>query len=216
MGSFALGSRIYLFGGEVGLHHEVDFVHQGRSSTQRISNKVCFFDTAASVSSSPSSPLSVAPPMQGGKRSPLAIHVHGMVYVISDLPSLHTYYREEQPLFEVFDPQSDEVEGKWSPLPRPAFYRLSSYHESDDINRVAMIVSHAVFGSRIFFFTNKKDPTYAFNVNYRRWTSLKVYNGCNTHLPFREVVTPLFDHVWAAIDTSPCRMSPISTFDLCH
>lgn len=63
-----------------------------------------------------------------------------------------------EPLFEVFDPQRFEGKGMWSPLPTPPFYRHSSYHESDDFKGVAMIVSHAVVGGRIFFFTNKKDP----------------------------------------------------------
>ncbi|KAI8564662.1 hypothetical protein RHMOL_Rhmol03G0198700 [Rhododendron molle] len=47
MGSFALGSRIYLLGGEVELDGEVDFVPQEKDGTQRISEKVYFFDTAA-------------------------------------------------------------------------------------------------------------------------------------------------------------------------
>lgn len=84
MGSFALGCRIYLLGGEVD--------SESGDYTQIISNEVYFFDTAAAVSSS--SPLYVAPPMQGAKRSPLAIHVHGMVFVISDMPSLDTYYSD--------------------------------------------------------------------------------------------------------------------------
>ncbi|XP_058205359.1 uncharacterized protein LOC131319216 isoform X1 [Rhododendron vialii] len=212
MGSFALGSRIYLLGGEVGLHGEVDFVLQDGSNTQRISKNVYFFDTAAAISA-PSS-LSVAPPMEGGKRLPRAIHVNGMVYVISDIPSFYTCYCEEEPLFEVFDPLGNEGEGKWSSLPRPPFYCRSSNHGSHEINGAGRILSYAVVAHQIFFFTTKKDQVNVFDVYKRGWTSLKVYNGRNNRLPFGKTVMPISDSVWAALGTSPCRMSPISTFNL--
>ncbi|KAI8562312.1 hypothetical protein RHMOL_Rhmol03G0027200 [Rhododendron molle] len=213
MGSFALGSRIYLLGGEVGFNGEVDITAKGGRNTQRLSEKVYFFDTAVSISSS--SPLSVAPHMEGGKRSPLAIHVDGMIYVISALPSLYTYYSEEEPLFEVFDPQGNEGEGEWSSLPRPPFYRRSSNHGSTEINGAGMIVSHAVVGHRIFFFTTKKEQVDVFDVYKRQWTPLKVCNGCDDiRLPFKEAVMPIFDSAWAAIGTSIHRRSPINTFNL--
>ncbi|KAG5555749.1 hypothetical protein RHGRI_006406 [Rhododendron griersonianum] len=205
--------RIYLLGGDVGLHGEVDFVLQEGRNTESMSKNVYFFDTAAAISSSSSS-LSVAPPMEGGKTLPRAIHVNGMVYVISAFPSFYTSYSEEEPLFEVFDPLGNEGEGKWSSLPRPPFYCRSSNHGSHEINGAGRIVSHAVVGHKILFFTTKRDPVNVFDVCYHRWTSLKVYNGGNHRLPFRRTVMPIFDSVWAALGTSPCRMSPISTFNL--
>ncbi|XP_058205270.1 uncharacterized protein LOC131319146 [Rhododendron vialii] len=153
--------------------------------------------------------------MEGGKRSPRAIHVNGMVYVISDIPSFYTCYSEEEPLFEVFDPLGNEGEGKWSSLPRPPFYCRSSNHGSHEINGAGRIVSHAVVGHKILFFTTKQDPVNVFDVFYRRWMSLKVYNGRNTNrLPFRGAAMPIFDSAWAAIGTSLGCMSPISTFNL--
>ncbi|KAI8562316.1 hypothetical protein RHMOL_Rhmol03G0027300 [Rhododendron molle] len=173
-----------------------DFVGSSSSSSSSSSSKRTRFDFDDSELS-----FHPPPPVQGGTRSLMAIHVHGMVPVgpvISHLLSLYTYYSEEEPLFEVFEPQGNEGEGKWSSLPRPPFYRHYSYHESYDVNGAAMIVLHAVFDYHIFFINDKKDPVYAFN----------------TRLPFREAVTLIFDHVWAAIDTSLCRVSPISIFIL--
>ncbi|KAH7854759.1 hypothetical protein Vadar_017487 [Vaccinium darrowii] len=215
MGSFALGSRIYLLGGEVGLHHEVDFICL---PTIRLSEKVYFYDTA--VSSSSSSPLSVAPPMGGGKKSPLAIQMNGLVYVISSLPNIGTFYSEEEPLFEVFNPQGgNEGEGEWSSLPRPPFYARSSNEGGGGSLR---IISHAVVGQLICFFTANRrfscegiGAVYSFDVLSCHWEHLNNYKtGIRSPTLMGEVMQ-VSDSAWAGFFSSRGTIrSPISTFDL--
>ncbi|KAH7855850.1 hypothetical protein Vadar_029641 [Vaccinium darrowii] len=215
MGSFALGSRIYLLGGEVERHRGVDIVCSGGRDTIYLSEKVYFYDIA--VSSSSSSPLSVAPPMGGGKKSPLAIQANGLVYVISDLPG--TYYSETEPLFEVFNPQGgNESEGEWSSLPRPPFYPRSCYNLSEG----KRVLSHAVVGQLIYFFTAKKhlsykgvEAVYTFDVLSCHWEHLDYYKTGNSKPPLRGAVMQVSDSAWAGLSSYPGDIrSPISTFDL--
>ncbi|KAH7855106.1 hypothetical protein Vadar_021323 [Vaccinium darrowii] len=152
--------------------------------------------------------------MGGGKKSPLAIQMNGLVYVISGLPC--SYYSEAGPLFEVFNPQGgNEGEGEWSSLPRPPFYPRSCYNLSEG----KRIISHAVVGQLICFFTAKKPVSdmgvvavYAFDVLSCHWEHLHEYKRGFSKPPLRGAVMQVSDSAWVSRYIN--SRSPISTFDL--
>ncbi|KAH7850646.1 hypothetical protein Vadar_000863 [Vaccinium darrowii] len=81
-------------------------------------------------------------------------------------------WHEAEPLFEVFNPQGgNEGEGEWTSLPRPPFYPRSSDAGGKEKHCAGRIISHAVVGLLICFFTSNKDygtqeieALYAFDV----------------------------------------------------
>ncbi|KAH7853645.1 hypothetical protein Vadar_005055 [Vaccinium darrowii] len=198
MGSFALGSRIYLLRGEVERHCGVDIVCLGGRDAIRLSEKVYFYDTA--VSSSSSSPLSVAPPMGGGKKSPLAIRANGLAPGHS---SKWFGIRHFRPAWHLL---------------QPPFYPRSS----DNLSEGKRVLSHAVVGQLICFFTAKKhlsykgvEAVYAFDVLSCHWEHLHDFKTGNSKPPLRGAVMQVSDSAWAGLSSyRGASRSPISTFDL--
>lgn len=218
MAAFAVGSRIFLIGGEIGIDIggeigiDDDDYDDRDKPTVRLSEMVYVCNTASAL------PLSVlqGTPMNGGKTFPIIIPVNEMIYVISELPTLYTYLDKDTTLFEVFDPNANEGKGKWSSLSNPLFYPSSC----DDYgcgawsrSHVSRIVSHAVVECKIFFCTTRKDHMYAFDVNCNTWERFDIYNPIGeVHFPFRDGAMLISDKSWAA--TGAYSESLVCTYDL--
>ncbi|KAI8020535.1 hypothetical protein LOK49_LG04G00347 [Camellia lanceoleosa] len=218
MAAFAVGSRIFLIGGEIGIDVggeigiDDDDYDDRDKTTVRLSEMVYVCNTASAL------PLSFlhGTPMNGGKTCPTIIPVKKMIYVISELPTLYTYLDEDTTLFEVFVPNANEGKEKWSSLSNPPFYPSSC----DDYgcgawswSHVSRIVSHAVVECKIFFCTTRKDHMYAFDLNCNTWERFDIYNPIGeVHFPFRDGAMSISDKSWAA--TGAYSESLVCTYDL--
>ncbi|GMQ07526.1 hypothetical protein CsSME_00051680 [Camellia sinensis var. sinensis] len=148
MAAFAVGSRIFLIGGEIGIDDD-DYYHHDKS-TVRLSEMVYVCNIASALLLS----ISQGTPMNDGKTFPTIIPVNEIIYVILELPTWYTYLDEDTTLLEVFDLNANEGKGKWSSLSNPQFYPSSC----DDYgygawywSHVSKIVSHVVVECHILF-----------------------------------------------------------------
>ncbi|KAF7146091.1 hypothetical protein RHSIM_Rhsim04G0245000 [Rhododendron simsii] len=186
MGVFAVGSRIYLVGGEIVPPRKK------YGKTHALTDSVYMIDTAAPL------PLRVVTPpqsrMNGGKTMPTVDHVNGLVYVLSCIPPFYTQFNKKNVFFESFDPNTD----KWSPLPNPPFFNFV-----DDRAEGGLVVSHSVVGSTILFCTYLKNFVYAFHLELNTWESIEIGQEHWSHFPFPSESVLLSDSVWAALGGRP-------------
>jgi hypothetical protein len=189
MSAFAVGSRIYLIGGDVVPRRRRKY----GKNTLALSDIVYVCDTS-------SRPLSFVPEgrMNGGKTRPFVIPVNGMFYILSHIqPDME--FNKKNAFFESFDPNTN----KWSTLPNPPFYDFEVARTGTSVGRSALVVSYTVVGSMIVFFTLAKSFLYAFHINECKWERFEISRRQYSRFPFKRDSVLISDSVWATAGYPP-------------